>query len=62
MDLAESHGLRGYEAAHVAAAIALQAIRDATGLLPLTRRSADVAQLAVAATQGLEVDNPNAHH
>jgi uncharacterized protein len=61
MDLAERHGLRGYDAVHLAAALALQEIRDMMGLFALTFASADAQQKRAAAAEGLLVDDPNEH-
>ena len=36
MDLAEKHGLRGYDAVHLAAALAVQDAREAVGSTDLT--------------------------
>ncbi len=59
--LAEAHALRGYDAVQLAAALALQAARQAAGIAALTFLSAD-QELNVAATQeGLTVDDPNQH-
>jgi predicted nucleic acid-binding protein len=61
MDIAEQHGLRGYDAVHAATAIELHANRQAQRLLPLTFISADQDQLRVAAGEGLLIDDPNRH-
>lgn len=61
MDVAERHGLRGYDAVQLAAALKAQAGRDARGLSPLTFLSADNALNAAAVAEGLTVDNPNNH-
>ena len=42
MELAEKHGLRGYDAVHLGAAVAVQAQRQARRAPPLTFISADV--------------------
>ena len=61
MVLAEQHGLRGYDAVHLATALELQGIRAGMELPPLTFVSADDDQLRVAMTEGLRVDNPSQH-
>jgi predicted nucleic acid-binding protein len=59
MDLAEKHGLRGYDAGHLAAALSLQNIRNTMELPAVTFVSADDHQREAAA--GLLVDDPNKH-
>jgi predicted nucleic acid-binding protein len=61
MDLAERHGLRGYDAVHLAAALEVQIGRRRRYGAPLTFISADVSQLQAAITEGLSVEDPNAH-
>jgi len=61
MDLAEQHGLRGYDAAHLAAALIIADRQRADGLAPLTFVSADRAQRQAADAEGLPVDDPNAY-
>lgn len=61
MDLAETHGLRGYDAVQCAVAVALHQIRQARGMPALTFISADVALNRAAAAEGLLVDDPNAY-
>jgi len=61
MRLAEKHGLRGYDAVHLAAAVELHAVRSAMSLPPLIFVSADEAQLTVAVREGLSPENPNNH-
>jgi predicted nucleic acid-binding protein len=61
MTLAETHGLRGYDAVQLAAACEVNAFCAASGLPPLTLVSAD-SELNTAATgEGLLVEDPNAH-
>ncbi len=61
MNFAERHGLRGYDAVHLAAAIEVH-LQGRAGFAPLlTFVSADVHQLRVATAEGLSVDDPNAH-
>jgi hypothetical protein len=59
MELAEEHGLRGYDAVHLASALRLQEVRSTLGLATLTFISADKDQLQIAVTEGLLVENPN---
>jgi len=59
MTLAETHALRGYDAVQLAAALAVDALCTADGLPPITFVSADVDLNAVAASEGLVVENPN---
>jgi predicted nucleic acid-binding protein len=61
MALAESHGLRGYDAVHLAAALEIQAERTAHHLTSIVFVSADSDQLQVAVVQGLQVENPNSY-
>jgi uncharacterized protein len=60
-DLAETHALRGYDAMQLAAALAINNERIASGLSAITLISADGALNAAAVTEGLAVDDPNAH-
>ena len=62
MELAEKHGLRGYDAVHLAVAFTLQQMRELMELPPLTFVSADVQQLEAAAAEGLPVEDPSEHH
>ena len=59
--LAETHALRGYDAVQLAAALALQAARQAAGISAITFISADQELNAAAAQEGLAVDDPNLH-
>jgi predicted nucleic acid-binding protein len=61
MDLAERHGLRGYDAVHLAAALLVSDVRQRRRLAALTFVSADDAQRQVAAAEGLLVANPNTY-
>lgn len=61
MDLAEAHGLRGYDAVQLAAGLRANAQRRARGISGLTFVSADVALLAAATAEGLAVEDPNTH-
>lgn len=55
--LAEKHGLRGYDAVHLAAALSVQTAYPS----PVTVVSADTELNAAALAEGLLVDNPNLH-
>jgi len=61
MRFVETHRLRGYDSVQLAAAVELHAVREAAGLPPLVFVSADVALHSAAATEGLVVEDPNAH-
>ncbi|MCA1597689.1 MAG: type II toxin-antitoxin system VapC family toxin [Chloroflexi bacterium] len=61
MDLAEAHGLRGYDAVHLGAALDLHEERRTAGLPTLIFVSADNDQRQAAAAEGLPVEDPNAH-
>lgn len=61
MLMAEKHGLRGYDAVQLAAALELNARRTTAGLAALTLVSADKELNAAAVTEGLIVDDPNMH-
>jgi predicted nucleic acid-binding protein len=60
MTLAERHGLRGYDSVQLAAALALQAARQALDLSAVTFVCADDRLNAAAMAEGLSVENPNA--
>jgi predicted nucleic acid-binding protein len=59
MTLAERHGLRGYDAVQLAAALELQTALTASGLPALTLVSADAELNAAASANGLMVEDPN---
>jgi predicted nucleic acid-binding protein len=59
MELAQKHGPCGYDAVHLASALALQQMREAMGLPPLTFVSADTQQREVATAEGFPVEDPN---
>ncbi|HVA93182.1 MAG TPA: type II toxin-antitoxin system VapC family toxin [Chloroflexota bacterium] len=59
MLLAQTQGLRGYDAVHLAAALEVRDIRQAVGIPALIFVSADTSQRTVAAEAGLPVENPN---
>jgi hypothetical protein len=61
MLLAETHGLRGYDAMQLATALEVNTLRIVSGLPPLTLVSADVELNAAAIAEGLTVEDPNAY-
>ena len=61
LNLAERHGLRGYDAVQLACACQMQQERHLLLLPALTFLSADTALNAAAVAEGLAVDDPNAH-
>jgi len=61
MDLAQAHGLRGYDAVHLGAALDLHEARREAGLPTLVFVSADDDQCQPALAEGLPVEDPNAH-
>lgn len=61
MLLAETHGLRGYDAVQLAAALEVNTLRVMSGLPPLTLVSADTELNTAAIAEGLIVADPNAH-
>jgi uncharacterized protein len=61
MVLAETHGVRGYDAVQLAAALEVNALCVTAGLPPLILLSADAELNAAALAQGLAVEDPNAH-
>jgi hypothetical protein len=61
MDIAESHGLRGYDAVHVATALEIRDQQTTQGQVQLTFVSADREQLTAAAAEGLQVEDPSRH-
>ena len=61
MDLAERHGLRGYDSVQLAAALALRDLCLASGLPAPILIAADAELNAAATAEGLVVDNPNNH-
>ena len=60
MNLAETYGLRGYDAVQLAAAMEVHSQFRLLGE-PLTLISADLELNAAAHAEGLAVDDPNAH-
>jgi hypothetical protein len=61
MDLAELHGLRGYDAVQLATALLVEAGMTASGIGPLTLISADGDLNQAAQAEGLLTDDPNQH-
>jgi uncharacterized protein len=61
MALAEAHGVRGYDAVQLAAALEVNALLVASGLPPLLLISADAELNAAATATGLAVEDPNSH-
>jgi predicted nucleic acid-binding protein len=61
MSLAEKHALRGYDAVHLAAALEANSVGQALGLPALQLISADIELNSAAMSEGLAVDDPNAH-
>ncbi|MDQ3256893.1 MAG: type II toxin-antitoxin system VapC family toxin [Acidobacteriota bacterium] len=58
---ARTHGLRGYDAVQLAAALAATRRRVARHLAPLTLVTADLELLAAGVAEGLTTDDPNTH-
>lgn len=61
MRLAETHGLRGYDAVQLAAALEVNSCCLALGGPVITVASADEALNEAADVEGLRVDDPNTH-
>ena len=61
MLLAETKGLRGYDAVQLAAALDVNASYIAAGLPAIILISADAELNAAATVEGLRVENPNSH-
>ena len=61
MALAQDHGLRGYDAVQLAAALYANRRRIARHLALLVFVTADTDLLAAGAAEGLTVDDPNTH-
>ncbi|NJL47982.1 MAG: type II toxin-antitoxin system VapC family toxin [Leptolyngbyaceae cyanobacterium SM2_5_2] len=59
MSLAETKGLRGYDAVQLAAGCAINALCLSSGLPPLIFVSADNELNAAASSEGLIIENPN---
>lgn len=61
MAIAETYALRGYDAVQLAAALEINALCVGIGLPPIVFVSADNDLNTVAVSEGLVVENPNAH-
>lgn len=61
MNLAELHGLRGYDAIQLATVLRIESVLTAAGIGPLTLISADVELNQAAQAEGLLTDDPNQH-
>ncbi len=61
MRLAESHGLRGYDAVQLSGALEINTLLLNNDLPPLVFVSADEELNNVAAAEGLAVEDPNQH-
>lgn len=61
IQLAQLYSLRGYDAVQLAAANEVSRLRVTTGATPLVFVSADKELNAAARSEGLSVDDPNAH-
>jgi predicted nucleic acid-binding protein len=59
LEVAERHGLRGYDCVQLAGALVIQRARAAAGLSPLILVSADTELNAAAQAEGLTVEDPN---
>ena len=59
--LVERHGLRGFDAVHVASALAVDRPYQARRLPRVVFVSADARQLQAARAEGLPTDDPNLH-
>lgn len=61
MELAQRHGLRGYDAIQLASALAVQEELVLHGAEPLVFVSADEELNGAARAEGLQVENPNTY-
>ncbi len=61
MALAETYGLRGYDAIQLAIGRAVNTLSIGNGLLPITFVSADNELNAAVTSEGLMIENPNNH-
>jgi hypothetical protein len=61
MLLAETHGLRGYDAVQLAAALGVNAVYVVAGAPAITLLSSDGELNAAATAEGLVVEDPNTH-
>ena len=60
-NLLESHPLRAYDAVQLASALEANTRLISAGLSPLTFVSGDTRLLSAATSEGLQIDDPNAH-
>jgi predicted nucleic acid-binding protein len=61
MDIAEHHGLRGYDAIQLACALTAQGELTISGAEPIRFLSADADLNTAAGAEGLTVEDPNTH-
>ncbi len=61
MSLVERHGMRGYDAVHLATTLEAQDVRQTLRLSAIIFVSADDEQRHAATAEGLMVENPNAY-
>lgn len=61
MTLAETHGLRGYDAVQLAAALEVSALCAASGMPAMVLVAADIDLNAAGTAEGLAVQDPNSH-
>jgi predicted nucleic acid-binding protein len=61
LDVAQGHGLRGYDCVQLATALHVQRLRAAARLGALTLVSADLELNAAASAEGIAVEDPNHH-
>ncbi len=61
MSLAETRGLRGYDAVQLAAGCAVNTLCINSGFPPIIFASADSELNVAAASEGLSVENPNSY-
>ncbi|WP_193789888.1 hypothetical protein [Nostoc sp. NIES-3756] len=59
--LAQTHGLRGYDAIQLAVALAVNELAIANALLSVTLISTDNQLNLTASSEGLVIKNPNTH-
>lgn len=59
--MADTHGLRAYDAVQLASALVLHRHRVTLGLAPVVLVSADLELNAAAIAEGMTVDDPNQH-
>jgi predicted nucleic acid-binding protein len=61
LDIAERHGLRGYDCVQLAGVVLVQRVRARAGMSPLTLVSADDELNAAATAEDIAVEDPNLH-